>query len=213
MGEVPVLEGRRQQADAVGRDPHVACRQHGELGGRTRDEQLEVLRWLLFDNHKFTSYFATYRFMKAFGATAPDPAVMAFLKSRIDSAFGIVDKHLAGRRYVRRRRADDRRHVALGLPLLSGRGERLRHRGRFPNLAAWVARLVGSGLGRSVRRAAGRAHRAAPLRRDSTQRLIDDTAIGVVCMRRRRGSSAMRGSGGSSIAARPRSSGVMRLAW
>jgi len=63
-------------------------------------EQQEVLRWLLFDNHKFTSYFATYRFMRAFGPAAPDPAVLAFLKSRIDGAYGIVDKHLSGRDWL-----------------------------------------------------------------------------------------------------------------
>src|SRR5688500_10405351 len=68
--------------------------------GRTPDERLEVLRWVLFDNHKFTSYFATYRFMKAFGPSAPDPAVMNWLRGRLDAAFGIVDKHLAGRDYM-----------------------------------------------------------------------------------------------------------------
>jgi glutathione S-transferase len=59
-----------------------------------------VLRWLFFDNHKFTSYFATYRFMKAFGPTAPDPAVMTWLRGRLDNAFGIVDKHLHGREFL-----------------------------------------------------------------------------------------------------------------
>ena len=62
--------------------------------------RLEVLRWLLFDNHKLTSYLASYRFMKAFGPTAPDPAVMGWLRGRLDNAFGILDKHLAGRSFV-----------------------------------------------------------------------------------------------------------------
>ena len=30
-----------------------------------------MLRWLFFDNHKFTSYFATWRFMKSFAAKRP----------------------------------------------------------------------------------------------------------------------------------------------
>ena len=101
MGEAPVLEledGRRlSQSGAI--LTWLADR-HGAFGGRDADEKYEVLRWLLFDNHKFTSYFATYRFMKAFGAAAPDPAVMAFLKSRIDTVFSIVDKHLAGSPYI-----------------------------------------------------------------------------------------------------------------
>jgi glutathione S-transferase len=38
--------------------------------------------------------------MNAFAAAAPDPAVMAWLRTRIDNAFGIVDKHLRGREYM-----------------------------------------------------------------------------------------------------------------
>ena len=44
------------------------------LGGEVTAERLEILRWMLFDNHKFTSYFATYRFNKSFVPTPPDPA-------------------------------------------------------------------------------------------------------------------------------------------
>jgi glutathione S-transferase len=100
MGEAPVLDDGPKRLTQSGAILTYLARKHGAYGGRNDDEQLEVLRWILFDNHKFTSYFATYRFMKAFGATAPDPAVMAFLKSRIDGAFGIADKHLATRPYM-----------------------------------------------------------------------------------------------------------------
>jgi len=101
MGEVPILEctdGRRlTQSAAI--MLHLAAR-HGAYGGRTEDERQDVLRWLFFDNHKFTSYFATYRFMKSFGPTEPDPAVSKWLRGRIDNAFGIVDKHLARQEFM-----------------------------------------------------------------------------------------------------------------
>jgi glutathione S-transferase len=100
MGEAPVLDDGPKRLTQSGAILTYLARKHGAFGGNTEDEQLEVLRWLLFDNHKFTSYFATYRFMKAFGATAPDPAVLAFLKTRIDGAFAIADKHLATREYM-----------------------------------------------------------------------------------------------------------------
>jgi glutathione S-transferase len=100
MGEAPVLDDGPKRLTQSGAILTYLARKHGAFGGQGGDEQLEVLRWILFDNHKFTSYFATYRFMKAFGATAPDPAVMAFLKTRIDGAFGIADKHLATRQYM-----------------------------------------------------------------------------------------------------------------
>jgi glutathione S-transferase len=100
MGEAPVLdEDGRLLTQSAAILLHLAHK-HGAFGGRSDEERQEVLRWLFFDNHKFTSYFASYRFMKAFGAQAPDPAVMAWLRARIDAAFGIVDKHLAGRAFM-----------------------------------------------------------------------------------------------------------------
>jgi glutathione S-transferase len=100
MGEVPVLDDGPRRLTQSGAILTYLSSKHGAFGGRTEDEKLEVLRWLLFDNHKFTSYFASYRFMKAFGASAPDPAVMAWLRSRLDSAFAIVNKHLADRTFL-----------------------------------------------------------------------------------------------------------------
>jgi glutathione S-transferase len=142
MGEVPVLEdGNGRRYTQSGAILTMLSEQHGKFGGRNDDERWEVQRWLFYDNHKFTSYFATWRFMKSFAAQAPDPAVAAFLKSRIDAAFGVVDKHLAGREYI----------VGDGLTIadmsLSGylffpadeSGYVLEE--RFPNLAAWRDRL------------------------------------------------------------------------
>ena len=112
MGEVPVLEfdtpgGPRRLTQSGVILTYLAKKHaaqnsggHGGYGGKTEDEQQEVLRWLLFDNHKFTSYFATYRYMKAFGPAAPDPALVAWLRVRLDNAFGIVNKHLAASDYM-----------------------------------------------------------------------------------------------------------------
>lgn len=100
MGEAPVLEDGPLRLTQSGLILTHLARKHGAFGGRDDNEQREVLRWLLFDNHKFTSYFATYRFNKAFAPAAPDPVIMAWLKGRIDAAYGILDKHLATRDYV-----------------------------------------------------------------------------------------------------------------
>ena len=100
MGEAPVLEADGKRLSQSGAILTWLAERHGRFGGRNADEKYEVLRWILFDNHKFTSYFATYRFMKAFGAAQPDPAVMAFLNTRIDGAFAIADKHLASSAYI-----------------------------------------------------------------------------------------------------------------
>ena len=100
MGEVPVLDDGKRRLTQSGVILTYLAAKHGALGGDSDEEKLEVLRWLLFDNHKLTSYFASYRFMKAFGPSAPDAAVMGWLRGRLDNAFSILDKHLAGRSYV-----------------------------------------------------------------------------------------------------------------
>ncbi|MFI5029172.1 MAG: glutathione S-transferase family protein [Reyranellales bacterium] len=99
MGEIPVLEedGERltQTAPIL---LHLVAR-YGRLGGTTDAERFEILRWLFWDNHKLTGYMATYRYNRAF-TPSPDPAVMAFMKRRIDDYLGILDGHLRGRPFA-----------------------------------------------------------------------------------------------------------------
>ena len=71
----------------------------GRFGPADAAERREILRWLLCDNHKLTSYTATYRFLRTF-AKDPDPAVLAEFRRRAEAAWGILNVHLAGRRYV-----------------------------------------------------------------------------------------------------------------
>jgi glutathione S-transferase len=141
MGEVPVLDDGTKRLTQSGVILTYLADKHSRYGGRNADERLEVLRWLFFDNHKFTSYFASYRFNKAFGPSAPDPAVMGWLKGRIDNAFGIADTHLAGRSFLVGE-APTIADFSLGGYLFypvdeSGIDLTKTH----PNLAAWVARL------------------------------------------------------------------------
>jgi glutathione S-transferase len=100
MGEVPVLEDAGKKLTQSAAIMLMLSARHGAYGGRNDDEHQEVMRWLFFDNHKFTSYFATLRFLKSFMSTEPDPAVMKFLKGRVDNAFGITEKHLSSREFI-----------------------------------------------------------------------------------------------------------------
>ena len=62
--------------------------------------RLEALRWIIFDNQKLNGLFAPYRFLHSLAKPKGDPAVLAFLKARIDNALRILDKRLAPRAYV-----------------------------------------------------------------------------------------------------------------
>ena len=99
MGEVPVLEhgGRRLSQSGVILD--YLAQALGRFGPGNDDERREVLRWLLFDNHKLTSYTATYRFMRTF-AKDSDAGALAEFRKRAETAWVILNAHLEGRRYV-----------------------------------------------------------------------------------------------------------------
>ncbi len=73
MGEVPVLEHRGGRLAQSGVILDYLATTLGRYGPSSDDERREILRWLLWDNHKLTSYTATYRFMRAL-AKDPNPA-------------------------------------------------------------------------------------------------------------------------------------------
>ncbi len=124
MGEVPVLvEGSRKLSQSGAILLHLAARS-GRLGGSDEAEREEILRWILFDNHKFTSYLATYRFMHAF-AKGGAPQVFEFLKGRIDQALRIAAKHLEARLFMVGAQADGRRSLDVRLSVLSSGGIRV----------------------------------------------------------------------------------------
>ena len=99
MGEVPVLEHRGLRLSQSGVILDYLAEKLGRYGARDETERREILRWLLYDNHKLTSYTATYRFMRQF-ADGAEQAVMAEFRKRAEHAWGILDAHLSGRRYV-----------------------------------------------------------------------------------------------------------------
>jgi glutathione S-transferase len=138
MGEVPVLEHRGRRITQSGVTLDYLSQQLGRFGWNDDDERREILRWLLWDNHKLTGYIATYRFLTAFGKD-PDPAVVANFRARVLAALAVLEKQLTGREWL----ALDRPSIAdlsacgylffndeFGLDWLG-----------YPAIAAWLARL------------------------------------------------------------------------
>ena len=99
MGEVPVLEHDGQRLSQSGVILDYLAASLGKFGPASDAERREILRWLLWDNHKLTSYTATYRFLRMFTKDT-DPAVLEVFRKRAEAAWGVLDAHVAGRRYV-----------------------------------------------------------------------------------------------------------------
>lgn len=99
MGEVPVLGHRGFMLTQSGVILDYLVAQTGRFGWRDEAERREVLRWILFDNHKFTGNYATLRYLVGL-VRLGDPAVHEFLRGRVLAAFGVLEKHLAGREFV-----------------------------------------------------------------------------------------------------------------
>jgi glutathione S-transferase len=99
MGEAPVLEHGDRRLTQSGVILTYLAEQTAKFAPAGEAERLEVLRWMLFDNHKFTSYYATLRFLVGLQKTGETP-VTEFLRARAQGAFAIVDKHLAGRDFL-----------------------------------------------------------------------------------------------------------------
>jgi len=140
MGEVPVLDHGSLRLTQSGVILHYLAEQTGKFGGTNAADDREILRWILFDNHKFTSYYATLRFL--FGLqNAGETPVVEFLRARARGAYGIVDKHLAGRNFL----LGDRPTIAdfsLAGYVFYAEPTGIDRAQEFPNVEAWAARIA-----------------------------------------------------------------------
>jgi glutathione S-transferase len=90
MGEVPVLEHNGKRLSQSGAILHYLAERLGKFHG---EDRMEVLRWILWDNHKLTSYIATLRYMVTL-AKVGEPQVHEFLRGRVKGSLVILDLHL-----------------------------------------------------------------------------------------------------------------------
>jgi glutathione S-transferase len=95
MGEVPVLEidGKKRLTQSGVILTYLA-RHTGKFLPQGEDEELEALRWMIFDNQKTNGFIGPYRFLKNWAKPTPHEAVLAFLKGRAVANLAIVNKRL-----------------------------------------------------------------------------------------------------------------------
>ncbi len=101
MGEAPVLEHDGQVLTQSGVILDYLVEKLGRFGPSGAAERREILRWVLWDNHKLTSYNATWRFLTNFVPEEKRSAdVVGFLEGRARAALGVLDSHLSARDWI-----------------------------------------------------------------------------------------------------------------
>ena len=138
MGEAPVLEHRGKRLSQSGVILDYLAESTGKFAPANGDERRDVLRWLLYDNHKLTSYTATYRFLRTL-TKDPNPTVVEEFGKRARAAWGVLNAHLDGRSFV----AADRPTIAdLSLcGYLFWPDELGVDWNEFPHVRDWLARI------------------------------------------------------------------------
>jgi glutathione S-transferase len=139
QGEIPVLEWRDRRLTQSGAILTWLAERTARYGGANEQERLEALRWILFDNHKFTSYYATLRWMVAI-RNDREPAVIEFLRNRVLSAFAVVDKHLAKHAFLLGERPTIADFSLVGYQYYEE--DTTIDREAFPNIRAWTQRIA-----------------------------------------------------------------------
>jgi len=100
MGEVPVLVDGDVKLSQSGVIQRYISDRTGKFGGKD-DERYEVLRWVLWDNHKLSSQAGMTRFLTNFLPEDRRPAeVISFMQGRLKSAYQVLDTHLKDRDWI-----------------------------------------------------------------------------------------------------------------
>ena len=99
LGEAPVLVDGDLKLTQSGVILDYLSEKTGKFAASSPEERREILRWVLFDNHKFTSYIATLRYMISL-MKMPESPITEFLRGRINNSMKILDDHLAARQFL-----------------------------------------------------------------------------------------------------------------
>lgn len=140
MGEVPVMVDGDVKLTQSGVIQDYITEKSGKFGGKTPEERREVLRWVLWDNHKLSSVAGPTRFLMNFLPEDKRPAeVIAFFQGRLKGAYEILDQHLKDRDWIV---GDGITNADLSCCGYLYYSEPFGFdRSAWPNIDAWLARL------------------------------------------------------------------------
>lgn len=101
MAEVPTLVDGDLTLSQSGVIQDYISEKTGKFGGKTSAERREILRWVLWDNHKLSSQAGTARFLMNFLPEDKRPQeVIAFLQGRLKAAYTVLNAALEGQDWL-----------------------------------------------------------------------------------------------------------------
>ena len=140
MAEAPVLIDGEVRLTQSGVIQQYVTEKTGKFGGETIEESREVLRWVLWDNHKLSSQIGMTRFLMNFLAPEKRPdQVIVFMQGRLKAAYSVLESHLTSRDFIVGRNvtnADLSCCSYLYYPEPFGFT-----RGDWPNIDRWLTRI------------------------------------------------------------------------
>jgi len=100
MGEVPVMVDGDLTLTQSGVIQQYVVDKTGKLGGGEADKY-EMLRWVLWDNHKLSGQAGSARFLMNFLPADKRPQeAIGFLQGRLKAAYSVLDNVLATRNWL-----------------------------------------------------------------------------------------------------------------
>ncbi|HBR38105.1 MAG: glutathione S-transferase [Roseobacter sp.] len=101
MGEAPVMIDGDIRLTQSGVIQDYVSEQSGKFGGGNPEERREILRWVLWDNHKLSSNAGMTRFLMNFLPEDKQPKeVIGFMQGRLSAAYAVLNDHLNGRDWI-----------------------------------------------------------------------------------------------------------------
>ena len=101
MGEAPVLVDGDFRTSQSGAIQAYVTEKTGKFDGKTRQEHYEILRWVIWDNHKLSALAGPCRFMMNFLPEDKRPQeVIAHYQGRLKGTYDILNNHLEGRDWI-----------------------------------------------------------------------------------------------------------------
>ena len=99
MGEVPVLVAKDLKLSQTGVILDYLADTFEMFDAKSVPEHREILRWILFDNHKLTSNFATLRFLLQFAKQEENDGTQ-FLRQRTTGALKVLERRISDTPFV-----------------------------------------------------------------------------------------------------------------